>query len=282
MPELPEVETTCRGIAKALTGKRIAQVLQRRLDLRLPFPKNLAERLKNRKILSVHRRAKYILIELDKAEHLLIHLGMSGRMVFEHAPHIKINKHDHLIFYFDARKKFCLKFNDPRRFGLCDLIPSKQLNSHKLLKHLGVEPLENDLTTSYLADCFKGKKTSIKTALLDQRIISGLGNIYVCEALFHAGINPKRRAGACSPAQLSKLVPAIRKILNAAIKAGGSSLRDYVQSDGNLGFFQNHFAVYDREGTVCPKCRKSRQKTGCVLRITQGGRSSFYCVRTQK
>lgn len=278
MPELPEVETVCRGLAKALNSARIVKAETHRPDLRIPLPKNLAERLKGRRIQTIHRRAKYILIDLDKGETLLLHLGMSGRMVIG-KERVRPEKHDHIVFHFD--NGLHVHFNDPRRFGMCDLIKTKDLPKYKLLKHVGIEPLEKGLTPEFLATKFKGKKTTIKAALLDQRVIAGIGNIYACEALFHAGISPKRLAGKCTKEQLAKLPGAIRKVLNAAIKAGGSSLRDYVQADGELGYFQHHFAVYDREGKPCPSCVCDLSKTGGVQRIPQGGRSTFYCKTKQ-
>ena len=274
MPELPEVETVCRGLAKALAGTRIISVDVRRPDLRFPLPKNLSARLKSRRIVKITRRAKYILIELDKDETLILHLGMSGRMVITHNAK-KPNKHDHLIFHF-SNGAF-VHFNDPRRFGLCDLAPTKELTDYKLFRHLGIEPLGKELSPAYLAQKFKGKKTSVKIALLDQRLVVGVGNIYASEALFRARISPKRLAGKCTQEQIAKLVPAIRKVLSDAIEAGGSSLRDYVQADGELGNFQNRFAVYDRQGKACPGCTCDVKKTGGTKRITQGGRSSFYC-----
>lgn len=280
MPELPEVETVCRGLAKAIKGARISAVEQHRPDLRMAMPPHLPARLKGRLIEAVRRRAKYILITLNKDETLLMHLGMSGRMLLSHNDHMPPGKHDHLVFHFD--NGITLRFNDPRRFGMCDLVPQKDLPKHKLLRALGVEPLGKDLTVNFLEKKFKGKKTSIKDTLMDQRIIAGLGNIYVCEALFYAQMDPKRRTGACRKEQIARLVPAIRKVLNAAIKAGGSSLRDYVQTDGGLGYFQHHFAVYDREGKKCPGCTCNPAKTGGVKRFTQGGRSTFYCPTKQK
>jgi formamidopyrimidine-DNA glycosylase len=289
MPELPEVETVCRGLARALTGARITTLEQHRGALRTPLPANLPARLKGRKIEDIRRRAKYILIALDKGETLLMHLGMSGRMVIRHDDRNPPSKHDHLVFHFD--NGVTLRFNDPRRFGMCDLVANDDLPEHKLLRHVGIEPLGDELTPAFLTAKFKGKAASAKDALMDQRIIAGLGNIYVCEALFHAGIGPKKKAGAITKAQLAKLVPAIRKVLNAAIAAGGSSLRDYVQASGELGYFQNHFAVYGREGEACPGCTcdassaKARQKgaakkspiKGGIKRMTQAGRSTFYC-----
>jgi len=278
MPELPEVETVCRGLAKALTGARIMKAESHRPDLRFPLPKNLAAKLKGRRVEAIHRRAKYILIDLDKAETLLMHLGMSGRMVVLHKA-VKAGKHDHLVFHFD--NSCSVYFNDPRRFGMCDLVKTSALPQHKLLKNLGIEPLEDDLTVDYLALKFKGKKTPVKLALLDQALVVGVGNIYASEALFFAGISPKKLAGKCTKDELTKLVPSIRKVLNAAIKAGGSSLRDYVRADGELGYFQHQFAVYDQAGKACPGCTCDLSKTGGVQRITQSGRSSFYCKTKQ-
>jgi formamidopyrimidine-DNA glycosylase len=278
MPELPEVETVCRGLAKSLIGKRITAVEQHRKDLRAPLPKNMAARLKGQKVTRVTRRAKYIRIFLDGGEVLLMHLGMSGRLLAARDA-VKAEKHDHLVFHFND--KTCVKFNDPRRFGCCDLVKAAELPRHKWLRHLGIEPFGKELTADWLRAKFKGRKTSIKAALMDQRLIVGIGNIYACEALFYAGISPKRRAGSCSPAQLAKLVPAIRKVLKAAIAAGGSSLRDYRQTSGELGYFQHHFAVYGREGKACPGCICELAKTGGIRRITQGGRSTFYCKTRQ-
>ncbi len=249
----------------------------------------------------VRRRAKYIVIELDDGNALLLHLGMSGRLVVG-TPEGKPEKHDHVILHCDGDRT--LRFNDPRRFGMLDLLAVAALERHPLLKNLGVEPLDlpnenkhcNEcetvscetkqtaeiagiLTPDYLARKLKNKKTTMKAALLDQRIIAGLGNIYVCEALYHAGIAPERRAGSLKPAAITALIPAIRKVLSAALKAGGSSLRDYVQSDGALGFFQNQFAVYDRENKKCPDCTCGK---AAIKRIAQSGRSTFYCPVKQK
>ncbi|MFY9288331.1 MAG: bifunctional DNA-formamidopyrimidine glycosylase/DNA-(apurinic or apyrimidinic site) lyase [Alphaproteobacteria bacterium] len=274
MPELPEVETVCRGLEASLKNAIITKAEVHRSDLRIPFPKNLAERLRARRIRGITRRAKYILIELDKNETLLLHLGMSGRMTISKTKS-KPGKHDHLVFHFN--NGLHVSFNDPRRFGMCDLVPTDKLDQHKLVKHLGVEPLCDDLTTDYLAAKFKGKKTSIKIAIMDQRLVVGVGNIYASEALFHAGINPKRLAGKVKRDEIAKLVPAIRKVLKAAIKAGGSSLRDYVQSDGELGYFQHQFSVYGKTSEKCRDCNCNTAKTGGIKQITQGGRSSFYC-----
>jgi formamidopyrimidine-DNA glycosylase len=281
MPELPEVETVCRGLEKALKGSHITKVDVRRPDLRTPLPKNLAARLKGQRILGISRRAKYILITLDRTDTLLRHLGMSRRMVLSKgdATPTSLSKHDHLIFSFSNGVD--VRFNDPRRFGLCDLVSNRQLPNHKFLRHLGIEPLEHHFTAAFLEKRLKGKKASIKEALLDQRLVVGVGNIYASEALFHAGINPQKQAGRCTKDQLARLAPAIKKVLRAAIKAGGSTLRDYVRVDGELGYFQHHFAVYDREGKPCPNCQCDLKKTGGIQRITQGGRSTFYCPTKQ-
>ncbi|MEJ0063756.1 MAG: bifunctional DNA-formamidopyrimidine glycosylase/DNA-(apurinic or apyrimidinic site) lyase [Alphaproteobacteria bacterium] len=275
MPELPEVETVCRGLEAKLAGAKIKDAVLHRADLRFPMPKGLEARLRGRRIAHVRRRAKYIVIELSGGDALLLHLGMSGRLVVGAADKAA-EKHDHVVIHCD---KGTLRFNDPRRFGMLDLCALKDLPEHRLLRGLGVEPLEKDLTAKFLAQKFKGKKTPIKAALLDQRIIAGLGNIYVCEALFHAGISPLRLAGSLKPAEIAALVPAIRKVLKAAIKAGGSSLRDYVQSGGELGYFQHNFAVYDREDKQCPGCHCGKP---AITRIVQSGRSTFFCPVRQK
>lgn len=276
MPELPEVETTCRGLAMKLRDATIQCAEQNRADLRTPMPKNLPAKLKARRILAVRRRAKYIIIDLDNHHSLLIHLGMSGRMVVG-TPEQPAEKHDHVVIHCDGQRT--LRFNDPRRFGMLDLCATAQLPQHKLLINLGIEPLENGLTAPYLTEKFNGKQSPIKAALLDQTIIAGLGNIYVCEALFLAHIAPERQAGSLSKTEIAALIPAIKKTLNAALKAGGSSLRDYVQSDGALGYFQTQFAVYGRENKQCPDCTCGKP---VIQRIVQSGRSTFYCPIKQK
>ena len=260
MPELPEVETVCRGLAKVLTSAKLTKLDQRRKDLRAPMPKGLAGKAEGTHITAIHRRAKYILIDLDNGQTLILHLGMSGRMVINQKPAAPA-KPDHLIFHFDNGA--VVTFNDPRRFGLCDLATTKDIEKHRLFRSLGFEPLEPEFTAAALAEKLKGKKTAIKIALMDQRVVVGVGNIYVAEALFMAGIRPTRLAGK-------------------VIKAGGSSLRDYVQADGELGYFQNQHAVYGREGEPCKGCTCDTTKTGGVKRITQGGRSTFYCPTKQK
>jgi formamidopyrimidine-DNA glycosylase len=280
MPELPEVETVCRGLAKPLEGRRLTAVDVRRPDLRFPLPENLAARLTGRQILSISRRAKYIRAFLDNGEVLVVHLGMSGRMVIDRpetgpAP----EKHDHVILLTEDgdRVRFC----DPRRFGYMDLIPGDTLDAHPYFASLGPEPLGNEFNAPYLAERFAGRKSPVKTALLDQQVVSGLGNIYVCEALYHAGISPRRQAANIGLARCELLVPAIKQVLERAIAAGGSSLRDYVQATGELGYFQHDWAVYGREGETCPSCRKEALDCS-IRRITQSGRSSFYCAKRQR
>lgn len=275
MPELPEVETTCLGLSKVLLGARVLKVEVNRADLRLPIPTRLPEKLKGRTVKAVYRRAKYIVMTLDDGHALLLHLGMSGRLVVGDPDEARA-KHDHVVLHCDGNRT--LRFNDPRRFGMLDLCPVAALDGHPLIKDLGVEPLGKKLTAGYLGKKFSGRKMPIKSALLDQRIIAGLGNIYVSEALFHAGIRPTRLAGTLEPAELAALVQAIRKVLRAALKAGGSSLRDYVQSDGELGYFQNQFAVYDRENRSCPGCSCGK---AAITRVVQSGRASFYCPYRQ-
>jgi formamidopyrimidine-DNA glycosylase len=249
----------------------------------------MSQRLIGAKILRLHRRSKYILCDLDSGETLLIHLGMSGRMIISHAGNESEDilgnfqykpstpaKHDHVIL--DMQDGARISFNDARRFGAMDLINTKNLFDHKLIKLLGPEPLGNEFNSPYLHSKLKGKTASIKSALLDQRIISGLGNIYVCESLWRAGINPKRLSGKVSRKKIDVLIPLIRDVLREAISAGGSSLKDHRQTNGDLGYFQHSFAVYGREGKKCNSANCSE----LVKRIVQSGRSSFYCAKCQK
>lgn len=283
MPELPEVETVRRGLAPAMEGQRIARADVRREGLRWPFPPRMAERLTGALVLGLRRRSKYILCDLDSSETFLVHLGMSGRMTvsgdplgqFHHA-HPAPQKHDHVVLKMETGAR--ITFNDPRRFGAMDLFATGAEADHPLLAKLGPEPLGNSFHEEYLVAVLAGKKTPIKAALLDQRIVAGLGNIYVCEALHRAGINPKRQAGQLSAVRLRALVPVIRTVLDEAIASGGSSLKDFRQASGELGYFQHAFRVYDREGAPCstPGC------TGTVRRIVQSGRSSFYCPQCQR
>ncbi|MEM6309947.1 MAG: bifunctional DNA-formamidopyrimidine glycosylase/DNA-(apurinic or apyrimidinic site) lyase [Pseudomonadota bacterium] len=283
MPELPEVETVRRGLAPVMEGVRIARADVNRPDLRWPFPPSMAERLTGAKVEQLRRRSKYILGDLDTGETLLVHLGMSGRMLVSGDPlgvfvheHPAAEKHDHVVFHMENGAR--VTFNDPRRFGAMDLVDTANQEDHKLLSVLGPEPLGNDFNEAYLITAFEGKNTPIKSALLDQRIIAGLGNIYVCEALFRAGISPKRKAGRISAPRIATLVPVIRDVLREAIKAGGSTLNDFRQADGELGYFQHSFDVYGREGDPCrtPSCGKA------IARIVQSGRSSFYCTACQR
>jgi formamidopyrimidine-DNA glycosylase len=283
MPELPEVETVRRGLAPAMEGDVIAQADVNRPDLRWPFPPHMADRLNGKTVLRLRRRSKYILVDLSSGETLLIHLGMSGRMMVSGDPlgrfvheHPMPQKHDHVVFHMASGAR--ITFNDPRRFGAMDLMPTATADQHKLLSVLGPEPLGNDFNERVLIDAFDGKNTPVKSALLDQRIVAGLGNIYVCEALFRAHISPRRKAGQIAARRVATLVPIIRQVLSDAIDAGGSSLRDFRQADGELGYFQHSFDVYGREGQPCrtPEC------TGKIDRIVQSGRSSFYCAQCQR
>lgn len=274
MPELPEVETTRRGLALKLEGRRITRIEARRPDLRFPLPKNFAKSIQGRRVEALERRAKYILIRLEGDLVWIIHLGMSGRMVMRQGWPNDIGPHDHVIFGTD--EGWAVTFNDARRFGMMDLVSGKALAEHRLLAGIGPEPLDDAFTAAVLAGALKGRKTPMKAALLDQTVVAGLGNIYVCEALFRAGIHPEKPAGSVKADRLQKLVPAIKAVLSEALKAGGSSLRDYVQSDGELGYFQTRFRVYDREGQACVTCKAA------VRRIVQSGRSTFYCGRCQK
>lgn len=283
MPELPEVETVRRGLEPVMEGQIIATTDVNRPNLRWPFPQDMAARLSGKTVQALRRRSKYILLDLNSGETLLIHLGMSGRMLISGDPlgqfahdHPAPEKHDHVVFHMKNGAR--ITFNDPRRFGAMDLLQTATAEQHKLLRNLGPEPLGNTFNESYLINALKGKNTPIKSALLDQRIVAGLGNIYVCEALFRAHISPKRKAGQLSLTRVEPLVPIIRQVLSDAIKAGGSSLRDFRQADGELGYFQHSFDVYGRENEPCrtPDC------SGNILRFAQSGRSSFYCPRCQR
>lgn len=269
MPELPEVETTVRGLEPVLKGTRIERVTLHRADLRRPFPEDLGQRLTGATVTSLGRRAKYGLIDTDRGDTLVFHLGMSGRWRIDPE---EIGKHDHLVI---ETAKHRLALNDPRRFGSVDLVPTDALAEWPAFKALGPEPLGPDLTAKHLAEAFKGRSAPIKVLLLDQRIVAGLGNIYVCEALYLARIAPTRAAGTITKARLEKLVTAIREVLEASIEAGGSTLRDYARPDGELGYFAKQFLVYGREGEKCG-CG------GLVERRVDGGRSTFWCPACQK
>ncbi len=283
MPELPEVETVRRGLLPVMEGQVIARAQVNRPDLRWPFPPDMAARLTGARVMALRRRSKYILADLSTGETLLIHLGMSGRMLISGAPlgafhhdHPAPAKHDHVVFKMEGGAR--VTFNDARRFGAMDLLPTARAEAHPLLAVLGPEPLGNDFHEDYLRDRIRGRATPIKSALLDQHLVAGLGNIYVCEVLFRAGIHPARLARDVTVSEAARLVPLIREVLAEAIEAGGSSLKDYRQADGELGYFQHSFRVYDREGAACttPGCGAN------LLRIVQSGRSSFFCPSCQR
>jgi formamidopyrimidine-DNA glycosylase len=296
MPELPEVETVRRGLQPVMEGAVIGTVEQRRPDLRFPFPDGFAGALAGKRILSVGRRAKYLLFHLDADPVLLAHLGMSGSFRIEaeddgipgvfHQSRNRAAAHDHVVFHLTtaAGKNARIVFNDPRRFGFMLFGEAARLESHPFLAGLGVEPTGNALDGSLLNSLFVGRRAPLKAALLDQRLIAGLGNIYVCEALWRAGLSPRRRAGSIASAsrpataRTERLAAAIRSTIAAAIEAGGSSLRDYVHADGSLGYFQHSFSVYDREGEPCPR-------PGCggtIIRMVQSGRPTFCCPVCQR
>ena len=281
MPELPEVETVMRGLALVLDGRRIAEARLHRADMRWPFPPGLQQRLQGARVLGFRRRGKYMLMRLEGGDSVLIHLGMSGRMVARPAGSIPNapTAHEHMVLLTEDGTR--VGFVDPRRFGSVDLVPTAEEDGHKLLRGLGPEPLEPDFTAQVLSAALAGKKTPIKAALLDQGVVAGLGNIYVSEALFRAGISPKRLAGSVAGARAARLVPAIKDVLADAIAAGGSTLRDYVQADGGLGYFQHAFKVYGREGEACERCGGVPPCPG-IRRLVQAGRSTFYCPKTQR
>jgi formamidopyrimidine-DNA glycosylase len=297
MPELPEVETVRRGLAPVMEGALITKAEVRRPDLRFPFPKGFAERISNRRILALSRRAKYLLIELDNDDVIIAHLGMSGsfRIIdtaeggadtpgdFHHARG-KDERHDHVVLHLQTPTGTAqVVYNDPRRFGFMDIGPRDTLAAHPFFKLLGEEPTGNRLDADYLAGRFAGKAQPLKSTLLDQRVIAGLGNIYVCEALWRARLSPLKPSGLLVDAEgrplpaLVVLTEAIRAVIADAIAAGGSSLRDHIQTDGSLGYFQHSFAVYDREGKLCARAGCG----GTIARIPQAGRSTFYCETCQ-
>ena len=296
MPELPEVETVKRGLAPTFEGAVISAVDQNRPDLRFPFPDQFVDRLAGARVSALSRRSKYLLADTDRGDILVMHLGMSGSFriendrsettpgVFVH-PKGKNEKHDHVVFHLDtmAKAKARIIYNDPRRFGFMDLIPRAKLAEHPYFRDLGLEPLGNDLSGETLARLFQGRKSPLKAALLNQKLIAGLGNIYVCEALWRTGLSPTRPAGTLvtksgKPTKAAAaLAGNIRETLQDAIKVGGSSLRDHTQADGTLGYFQHSFAVYDREGEAC----RTEGCSGTVSRMVQSNRSTFYCPKCQ-
>ena len=280
MPELPEVETICRGLAAKLEGRRFRRVIQRRPDLRFPLPSGFVERLQGRRVERVGRRAKFILIHLDDGSVAVVHLGMSGRMIATTAPVLEFEPHDHVVLETDDGTS--IRFNDARRFGSMHLVAGDELDRHPLLSALGPEPLGNDFNGPVLSVALKGKKTPIKAALVDQRVVAGIGNIYASESLFRAGISPRRMARTVPGERAERLAIAIKQVLTEAIAAGGSSLRDFVQTNGELGYFQHRWAVYEREGQPCPGCNCVAATTGGIRRIVQAGRSTFYCPRRQR
>jgi formamidopyrimidine-DNA glycosylase len=277
MPELPEVETVVRGLAGRMTGRRVARLDLHREDLRWPIPRGLRRKVEGRLIKAVRRRAKYILIDLEDGGVLLMHLGMSGRLTVVNAedttPH---EVHDHVVFTLDDGTR--IRFNDQRRFGMLDYVRERVLEKHPLLRELGPEPLDPGFTPEALAKSLTGKRTPLKAALLDQQVVAGLGNIYVSEVLFEAGLSPRRLARTVTLERATRLVGAIRAVLKRAIAAGGSSLRNYVQASGELGYFQHQWAVYGKEGEPCPACDCG----GGIRRIVQSNRSTFYCAKRQR
>jgi formamidopyrimidine-DNA glycosylase len=271
MPELPEVETTVRGLRPVLEGRRLTNVEARRADLRRPIPLDLRQRMTGATVTALSRRAKYGLIDTDRGDTLIFHLGMSGRWRVDPE---ELGKHDHLVIETDDGHR--LSLCDPRRFGSLDLVDTADLADFPAFKALGPEPLGDDLTPAFLAARLDGRIAPIKLLLLDQRIVAGLGNIYVCEALNLARINPRKAGGALTKAMLTRLIDAIHVVLEAAIEAGGSTLRDYARPDGQLGYFSKQFRVYGREGEQCP------HDSGTILRQVDGGRSTFWCPKCQK
>ncbi|MCY4305818.1 MAG: bifunctional DNA-formamidopyrimidine glycosylase/DNA-(apurinic or apyrimidinic site) lyase [Aestuariivita sp.] len=282
MPELPEVETILRGLTPVMSGGLIEKAEVNRHDLRWPLPERMAHQLTGQRITRLHRRSKFILAELSSNKTLLIHLGMSGRLSVSYntssssTMHFISKKHDHVLLHLDSGKT--VTYNDPRRFGMMDLCSTSAITQHKLLLNLGPEPFDEQFNIEYLTRILKDKRSPIKNVLLNQKIIAGLGNIYVCETLFRACIHPKREGAQISRRRITRLVPIIKEVLQDAINAGGSSLRDYRQTNGELGYFQHAFDVYGREGK---KCRRFHC-AGTIKRITQSGRSSFFCSKCQR
>ncbi|MDO8607059.1 MAG: bifunctional DNA-formamidopyrimidine glycosylase/DNA-(apurinic or apyrimidinic site) lyase [Phaeospirillum sp.] len=279
MPELPEVETVARGLAQVWEGRKFASVACHRAGLRQPFPPDFASRLTGRRVERVERRAKYLVVRLDGGLIMLGHLGMSGRMVISALRNSPPGLHDHVEFVTDD--SVLVTLTDPRRFGLLTLCDAAELGAHRLLAGLGPEPLSPAFDAPVLAAALAGKATPIKSALLDQRLVAGLGNIYVCESLFRCKVSPLREAGSLDRDEITRLVEAIKTVLREAIAAGGSSLKDHVRPDGELGYFQHSFKVYGRAGLRCDGCPGAGECDG-IRRIVQAGRSTFYCAERQR
>lgn len=279
MPELPEVETVCRELERVALGRKIEKADVHSVKIRIAVPDNLPRKLKGRTISRISRRAKYILIHLDNDHILVIHLGMSGRIRIEGNAQKTLVKHDHLTLFLSGELQ--ISFNDPRRFGLIAYMSESEMASHPLFSHLGPEPLELQFSAKFLASALSKRKTPVKIAIMDQELVVGVGNIYASEALFEAGILPDIPAHELGAEDAARLVKAIRLVLKKAIKAGGSTLRDYRRTNGDLGYFQHQFSVYDREGKACGKCDCNTARTGGVQKLVQGGRSTFYCPRKQ-
>lgn len=281
MPELPEVETVKRGLEPVMTGQILSRVELRRADLRIPFPANLPKLLEGHKILRLSRRAKYLFVHLSNDKILIIHLGMSGKMIIiKNMQGYEPLKHDHMILHIG--KGTGVVFNDPRRFGMVMLMDEAEMTAHSSFAPLGPEPLADEFTGEVLRERLARKSMPIKLALLDQHIVAGVGNIYASEALSIAGISPLRKSSDISTAKAEKLVNAIKDVLLRAIEAGGSSLKDHRQADGNLGYFQHSFSVYDRAGEPCPRCKGGVKKKSVIQKIMQSGRATYYCPSCQK
>jgi len=280
MPELPEVETVRRGLLPVLEGRRLTEVVQRRADLRFPLPAAFALRLQDRRVKDITRRGKYLLLHLEGEEVWLAHLGMSGRFCIETADKLPPGPHDHVLVR--TEDGVTVRYHDPRRFGFMDLIALDALDRHPHLARLGPDPLGPDFGVDWLAERLAGRMTALKPALLDQRVVAGMGNIYASESLFRARLSPDRMASTMTEGLIARLVTAIREVFMDAIGAGGSSLRDHRQPSGELGFFQHRFAVYGRTGEPCPGCRCDQARTGGIRKIVQGGRSTFYCGHRQR
>ena len=283
MPELPEVETVRQGLRPSLEGARLKRVVQRRPDLRFPLPERFAERLTGARVVNLGRRAKYLMAELDTGETWTTHLGMTGRFTIGEKTPGRFalaapagDKHEHLVF--ETEKGTVIGFSDARRFGYMNLIPTAEIDAHPWFEGLGPEPLGNGFNAAHLAEAFEGRRQNVKATLLDQRVVAGLGNIYVCEALYRAHISPKRAAGKLKGEALEALTATVRQVIAEAIEAGGSTLRDFAGADGELGYFQHRFRAYGREGEKC----LTRGCGGTVKRIVQAGRSTFYCPKCQR